>query len=103
MDSIANFSHLLFFFFFWGSALLIFPLIRFINWFSLFSLQIEKARVVQTMLFVSGLNTFMQSLFGTRLPSVVVGSYTYVIPTTSIILASRYKATTDPHEVRPLT
>ncbi|KAI5354314.1 hypothetical protein L3X38_007209 [Prunus dulcis] len=59
---------------------------------------IEKARVVQTMLFVSGLNTFMQSLFGTRLPSVVVGSYTYVIPTTSIILASRYKATTDPHE-----
>ncbi|KAM1388465.1 hypothetical protein ACFX13_016948 [Malus domestica] len=59
---------------------------------------IEKARVVQTMLFVSGLNTLLQSLFGTRLPTVVVGSYTYIIPTTSIILANRYKAFTDPHE-----
>ncbi|KAM1088820.1 hypothetical protein ACFX19_016884 [Malus domestica] len=59
---------------------------------------IEKARVVQTMLFVSGLNTLLQSLFGTRLPTVVVGSYTYIIPTASIILANRYKAFTDPHE-----
>ncbi|KAM5565897.1 putative nucleobase-ascorbate transporter 10 [Rosa sericea] len=59
---------------------------------------VEKARVVQTMLFLSGLNTLLQSLFGTRLPSVVVGSYTYVLPTTSIILANRYKAFTDPHE-----
>ncbi|RXH72886.1 hypothetical protein DVH24_012570 [Malus domestica] len=61
---------------------------------------IEKARVVQTMLFVSGLNTLLQSLFGTRLPTVVMGSYTYIIPTASIILANRYKAFTDPHEVR---
>ncbi|KAM0973343.1 hypothetical protein FF1_016697 [Malus domestica] len=59
---------------------------------------IEKARVVQTMLFVSGLNTLLQSLFGTRLPTVVMGSYTYIIPTASIILANRYKAFTDPHE-----
>ncbi|KAL6207951.1 hypothetical protein ACLB2K_018903 [Fragaria x ananassa] len=59
---------------------------------------VEKAKVVQTMLFLSGLNTLLQSLFGTRLPSVVVGSYAYVLPTTSIILANRYKAFTDPHE-----
>ncbi|XP_050366849.1 putative nucleobase-ascorbate transporter 10 [Argentina anserina] len=59
---------------------------------------VEKARVVQTMLFLSGMNTMLQSLFGTRLPSVVVGSYAYVLPTTSIILANRYKAFTDPHE-----
>ncbi|KAK9946381.1 hypothetical protein M0R45_011849 [Rubus argutus] len=59
---------------------------------------VEKARVVQTMLFLSGLSTLLQSLFGTRLPSVVVGSYTYVLPTTSIILANRYNAFTDPHE-----
>lgn len=62
--------------------------------------QIEKARVIQTMLFVSGFNTLFQSLFGTRLPTVVTASYTYVIPTTSILLASRYKDYSDPHEVR---
>ncbi|CAN6723149.1 unnamed protein product [Malus baccata var. baccata] len=59
---------------------------------------IEKARVIQTMLFVSGFNTLFQSLFGTRLPTVVTASYTYVIPTTSILLASRYKDYSDPHE-----
>ena len=64
-----------------------------------FSLQAEKARVIQTLLFVSGLSTLLQSLFGTRLPSVVVGSYSYIIPTTSIVLARRYNAYIDPHEV----
>lgn len=55
--------------------------------------------MIQTLLFVSGLSTLFQSLFGTRLPSVVVGSYSYIIPTTSIVVARRYKAYTDPHEV----
>lgn len=63
--------------------------------------QIEKAKVIQTSLFVSGLSTFLQSLFGTRLPSVVVGSYTYVIPTTSIVLSRRYTTILDPDEVSP--
>ncbi|XP_027356939.1 putative nucleobase-ascorbate transporter 10 [Abrus precatorius] len=58
----------------------------------------EKAMVIQNLLFVSGLSTFLQSLFGTRLPTVVVGSYTYVIPTISIVRASRYKSYTDPYE-----
>ncbi|KAI8569163.1 hypothetical protein RHMOL_Rhmol02G0257300 [Rhododendron molle] len=51
---------------------------------------VEKAKVIQTLLFVSGLNTPMQSLFGTRLPSVIGGSYAFVIPMTSILHAKRY-------------
>ncbi|KAJ0960398.1 hypothetical protein J5N97_001760 [Dioscorea zingiberensis] len=58
----------------------------------------EKARVVQTILFVSGLNTLLQSFFGTRLPAVIGGSYTFVAPTISIILAGRYSNIVDPHE-----
>ncbi|KAJ1385627.1 Xanthine/uracil/vitamin C permease [Sesbania bispinosa] len=58
----------------------------------------EKARVMQTLLFVSGLSTFLQSLFGTRLPIVAVGSYTYIIPIISIVQACRYNSYTDPYE-----
>ncbi|CAA0826753.1 Nucleobase-ascorbate transporter 6 [Striga hermonthica] len=50
----------------------------------------EKARVIQTLLFVSGLNTLLQSWFGTRLPVVIGGSYTFVAPTISIILSGRW-------------
>lgn len=55
--------------------------------------------MIQSLLFVSGLSTFLQSLFGTRLPTVVVGSFTYLIPTISIIQAKRYSSYTDPYEV----
>ncbi|KAI9126593.1 hypothetical protein K1719_002189 [Acacia pycnantha] len=58
----------------------------------------EKARVIQSLLFVSGLSTILQSLFGTRLPTVVVGSYTYLIPTISIIQNGRYSSYSDPYE-----
>ncbi|GAV56594.1 Xan_ur_permease domain-containing protein, partial [Cephalotus follicularis] len=58
----------------------------------------EKARVIQSLLFVSGLSTLFQSLFGTRLPLVVVGSYAYLVPITSLVLAIRYKSYVDPHE-----
>ncbi|RDX81375.1 putative nucleobase-ascorbate transporter 10, partial [Mucuna pruriens] len=58
----------------------------------------EKARVMQTLLLVSGISTFIQSLFGTRLPIVIVGSYTYMVPIISIIQASRYNSYTDPYE-----
>ncbi|TQD96872.1 hypothetical protein C1H46_017604 [Malus baccata] len=34
----------------------------------------EKAKVIQTLLFVAGLNTLQQTLFGTRLPAVIGGS-----------------------------
>ncbi|KAH7523740.1 hypothetical protein FEM48_Zijuj06G0044100 [Ziziphus jujuba var. spinosa] len=59
---------------------------------------LDKAMVIQTFLFVSGLSTLLQSLFGTRLPAVVVGSYSYIIPITSIVVADRYNAVTDAHE-----
>ncbi|XP_058115462.1 nucleobase-ascorbate transporter 6-like [Magnolia sinica] len=58
----------------------------------------EKVRVIQTLLFVAGLNTLFQSLFGTRLPAVIGGSYTFVAPTISIILAGRYSNESNPVE-----
>ncbi|XP_047330344.1 nucleobase-ascorbate transporter 7-like [Impatiens glandulifera] len=58
----------------------------------------EKAKVIQTLLFVSGINTFTQTLFGTRLPAVVGGSYTFIPTTLSIILAGRYNDVLDPQE-----
>ncbi|KAL5725254.1 Nucleobase-ascorbate transporter 6 [Ranunculus cassubicifolius] len=58
----------------------------------------EKARVIQTLLFVAGLNTLAQTVFGTRLPAVIGGSYSFVAPTISIILAGRYSNISDPHE-----
>ncbi|KAH9623307.1 hypothetical protein KSS87_000444 [Heliosperma pusillum] len=58
----------------------------------------EKARMIQTLLFVAGINTLFQSLFGTRLPAIIGGSYTYVPTTISIVLAGRYSNILDPHE-----
>ncbi|KAK4402373.1 Nucleobase-ascorbate transporter 6 [Sesamum angolense] len=49
----------------------------------------EKAKVIQTLLF-AGLNTLLQTWFGTRLPAVIGGSYTFVAPTISIILSGRW-------------
>ncbi|KAK4492168.1 hypothetical protein RD792_002966 [Penstemon davidsonii] len=50
----------------------------------------EKAKVIQTLLFVSGLNTLFHSFFGTRLPSVIGGSYAFLIPATAIIHSRRH-------------
>ncbi|XP_076924953.1 putative nucleobase-ascorbate transporter 10 [Bidens hawaiensis] len=58
----------------------------------------EKARVIQTLLFLTGFNTLIQTIFGTRLPSVVGGSYAFLLPVFSIIHAKRYDAYQDPHE-----
>jgi nucleobase transporter 1/2 len=56
----------------------------------------EKAQVIQTLLFVAGINTLLQSLFGSRLPAVIGGSYTFVPTTISIILSSRFTNEPDP-------
>ncbi|GKV12317.1 hypothetical protein SLEP1_g23478 [Rubroshorea leprosula] len=56
----------------------------------------EKVKVIQSLLFASGLNTLFQSLFGTRLPVVAVDSYAYLIPITSIIQGSRYSSCATP-------
>jgi len=62
-------------------------------------LQAEKAKVIETLLFVAGINTLVQTLFGSRLPAVIGGSYTYVPTTISIILAGRFSNEPDPIEV----
>ncbi|XP_024990249.1 nucleobase-ascorbate transporter 6-like [Cynara cardunculus var. scolymus] len=58
----------------------------------------EKAKMIQTLLFVAGLNTLTQTLFGTRLPAVIGGSFTFVPTTISIVLAGRYRDILDPQE-----
>lgn len=63
-----------------------------------FPFQEEKAKVIQTLLFVAGLNTLLQTSFGTRLPAVIGGSYTFVAPTISIILSGRW-SDPDPESV----
>lgn len=55
--------------------------------------------MIQTILFVAGLNTLFQTLFGTRLPAVIGASYSYVPTTISIILAGRYSDILNPQEV----
>ncbi|MCI19043.1 nucleobase-ascorbate transporter 6-like, partial [Trifolium medium] len=54
--------------------------------------------MIQTLLFVAGINTLVQTLFGTRLPAIIGGSYTFVPTTISIILAGRYNDIVDPQE-----
>ncbi|KAF8391833.1 hypothetical protein HHK36_022171 [Tetracentron sinense] len=58
----------------------------------------DKARVIQTLLFVAGIKTLLQTLFGTRLPTIVGGSYAFVIPILSIIGDSSMKKISDPNE-----
>ncbi|GMP38562.1 hypothetical protein CsSME_00009760 [Camellia sinensis var. sinensis] len=58
----------------------------------------EKAEVIQTLLFVSGVNTLLQTLFGTRLPVVIGASYTFVFPILSVVLADRYSVYVHPHD-----
>lgn len=56
-------------------------------------------RVVQTLLFVTGINTLLQSLFGTRLPTVIGGSYAFVVPIMAIVQDSSLAGIPDDHEV----
>lgn len=67
-----------------------------------FLLQAEKAKVVQALMFISGVNTLLQSMFGTRLSTVVAGSYAFLIPNMSIIKAKRFQMIHNPQEVDSL-
>ncbi|XP_040865173.1 nucleobase-ascorbate transporter 1 isoform X3 [Glycine max] len=59
----------------------------------------DKARVIQTLLFVAGINTLLQTLFGTRLPTVVGGgSSAYIYPIAYIITDSSLQQISDSHE-----
>ncbi|CAL5002551.1 unnamed protein product [Urochloa decumbens] len=57
----------------------------------------DKAMVVQTVLFVTGINTMLQTLFGTRLPTVIGGSYAFVIPVISVISDPSLMQISDDH------
>jgi len=51
------------------------------------------------LLFVEGIDVNFQTTFGTRLPTVIGESHTFVPTTLSILLAGRYKHIVNPHEV----
>ncbi|XP_058771472.1 nucleobase-ascorbate transporter 2-like [Vicia villosa] len=57
----------------------------------------DKVRVIQILLFVQGINTLFQTLFGTRLPTVMGGSYAFMVPIISIIHDSSLASIEDPH------
>ncbi|KAJ3693278.1 hypothetical protein LUZ60_008758 [Juncus effusus] len=58
----------------------------------------DKVRVIQTLLFVSGINTLLQALFGTRLPTIMGGSFAYVIPILYIISDPSLQHIPNPHD-----
>ncbi|KAG6672244.1 hypothetical protein I3842_16G047800 [Carya illinoinensis] len=45
----------------------------------------DKARVIQTILFMAGLNTLLQTMLGTRLPTVMGASFAFFLPVLAII------------------
>ncbi|XP_008220714.1 PREDICTED: nucleobase-ascorbate transporter 3 isoform X2 [Prunus mume] len=45
----------------------------------------DKARVIQTMLFMAAINTLLQTILGTRLPTVMTASFAFTLPVLSII------------------
>lgn len=56
---------------------------------------------MQTLLFVAGIKTLLQALFGTRLPAIVGGSFAYVVPIAYIINDSSLQRISNDHEVKP--
>ncbi|RXH87760.1 hypothetical protein DVH24_034660 [Malus domestica] len=59
----------------------------------------DKVRVVQTLRFIQGISTLLQTLFRTRLPTVIGGSYTFVVRIISIIYDLRLMKIEDNHAV----
>ncbi|XP_047336443.1 nucleobase-ascorbate transporter 6-like [Impatiens glandulifera] len=58
----------------------------------------QKVKLIQTFMFVSGVSTLLQSSFGTRLPSVMRGSYSFLIPMASIIHSKRFESCSNPEK-----
>ncbi|XP_024017860.1 nucleobase-ascorbate transporter 4 [Morus notabilis] len=60
---------------------------------------VEKAQVIETLLFVAGINTLLQTWVGTRLPVVMGGSYAFIIPAISASHHRRfYRYEFNPHQ-----
>jgi xanthine/uracil permease len=51
---------------------------------------------------VSGINTLLQTTFGTRLPTIVGGSFAFIIPTITIINSDNLISIPDDSEVLSL-
>ncbi|XWS25680.1 hypothetical protein CRYUN_Cryun27aG0088400 [Craigia yunnanensis] len=58
----------------------------------------DKARVIQVLLFMSGINTLLQTLIGSRLPTVMGASFAYTLPLLSIISDYTDEAFTSGHD-----
>nr|CAD1841372.1 unnamed protein product [Ananas comosus var. bracteatus] len=58
----------------------------------------DKARVIQTFLFMSGVNTLLQTLIGTRLPTVMNASFAFIVPVMSIISDFSSRGYDDEHQ-----
>lgn len=55
--------------------------------------------MIQTLLFMAGVNTLLQTLIGTRLPTVMSASVAFMLPVLSIIADYSDESFTDEHEV----
>jgi hypothetical protein len=62
-------------------------------------LQGDLARTVQTVLFVSAINTLVQTFLGTRLPVIMGNSFYFLAMTLSIVQRAGIADYPDPHEV----
>lgn len=62
-------------------------------------LQGDLARTVQTVLFVSAINTLLQTFLGTRLPVIMGNSFYFLAMTLSIVQRAGIADYPDPHEV----
>lgn len=56
--------------------------------------------MIQALLFMAGINTLLQTWFGTRLPTVMGPSFAYVLPVLSIIRDYSDNTFSSEHEVR---
>jgi nucleobase transporter 1/2 len=62
-------------------------------------LQGDLSRVVQSALFVSAINTLVQTILGSRLPAVMGNSFYFLPITLSIVNAPAIVEIEDSHEV----
>ena len=51
----------------------------------------NKANIISTLIFMSGILTILQSTVGTRLPIVQGGSFAYLVPTLAILNLPQWK------------
>jgi len=51
----------------------------------------NKANIISTLVFMSGIITLLQSTVGTRLPIVQGGSFSYLVPSLAILSLERWK------------